>query len=152
MKCQQAQTIIIETTRDKLPGPVAAHLETCEACRSFAVALKRAGDVVPRVEPPSVLDQRILRTARMRQGQAAKDARNAAFHAFHARHSWLAAAAVILAVFTAVLWTVMINSPTVPENGKLTAWQDVTMEEEMMLIAAELEMLDLNGTVTASTD
>ena len=153
MKCQQAQTRIIEADGDALPAAVVTHLEACEACRSFFAVLKSAKDAVPRTEPSPDLDRRILQAARLRGVQAQQSGRNAEVRTFSLRYSWMAAAAAaLLAVFTAVLWTTLLNSPNLPDEREVIAWQDDSMEEEMMLIAAELDMLDLNRTLTTSTE
>jgi len=138
-RCPDTTDWVLYAAGEALPdcrAALEAHLEACPACRRELEGLRRGLEALEALEPAPPIRAEAMASLRDRLAAERKAARPAARSRRKVfRYGWVAAAAAAAAI---VLVTVLSTPHT--ENH---AWAESTyVEDEIVEIAAELEMLE----------
>lgn len=153
MNCNAVQTAIVRRGDDPLPDNVTGHLANCPECRAFRQTMQRALESRAFGSGPSPdLDRRILRLARGRVRPPVSGPRPIAVPELRTRQAWIAVAALLLfAASLGIVWlrTVRPADGTHPRPIAKADWANVQFEEDVALLYAEIELMQLDHTFAA---
>jgi hypothetical protein len=150
MKCRKIQQQLLNRSGTELPAAAAEHLRSCAECQQFAAAVAAVSRLAQQIEPPPQIDRQVLLAARQRCRSLSRLPQPSAALRLPGIHpaAWAGIAALLVVGFALLsFYRIHVTPQTTPAFYTENRWGNDNLEQELLVAAATIEMLQVSGKV-----